>query len=156
LSTVAKQLTLSGQVQGVGFRPFIYRIALENNLTGWVRNCVGIVEIHVQGHPRDLQGFQRDIFDKAPPLARPVLDSEMKSSVEPFDSFSILESQSQGNSYITVPRDLFLCDDCLSELNDPANRRYRYPFINCTQCGPRYTLIKNAAIRSGEYDDGWF
>ena len=142
MSTVAKQLILSGQVQGVGFRPFIYRIALENKLTGWVRNCVGIVEIHVQGHPRDVQDFQRDIFDKAPPLARPVLDSEMRSSVEPFDSFSILESQSQGNSYITVPRDLFLCDDCLGELNDPADRRYRYPFINCTQCGPRYTLIK--------------
>ena len=142
MSTVAKQLTLSGQVQGVGFRPFIYRIALENNLTGWVRNCVGIVEIHVQGHPRDVQGFQRDIFDKAPPLARPVLDSEAQSSVEPFDSFSILDSRSQGDSHITVPADLFLCDDCLSELNDPENRRYRYPFINCTQCGPRYTLIK--------------
>ena len=142
MSTVAKQLTLSGQVQGVGFRPFIYRIALENNLTGWVRNCVGIVEIYVQGHPRDVQDFQRDLFDKAPPLARPVLDSEMQSSVEPFDSFSILESRSQGDSYITVPRDLFLCDDCLSELNDPADSRYRYPFINCTQCGPRYTLIK--------------
>ena len=63
----------------------------------------GIVEIHVQGHPRDVQDFQRDIFDKAPPLARPVLDSEAQSSVEPFDSFSILDSQSKGNSHITVP-----------------------------------------------------
>jgi len=142
-SMSAKQVVLSGQVQGVGFRPFIYRIAVENNLTGWVRNCVGIVEIHVQGAPQNLADFSNDIFDKKPPLAKPVLESEEQADIEDFDSFNILESQAQGASLISVPADLFLCDDCLAELNDPSDRRYRYPFINCTQCGPRYTLIKS-------------
>jgi hydrogenase maturation protein HypF len=143
LRKAAKQLTLSGQVQGVGFRPFIYRIAVEHDLVGWVRNCVGIVEIRVQGRPQDLEKFIEDIFDRKPPLAKPKIESEKPVDVEAFDAFSILESQFNGIAQISVPTDLFLCDDCLAELNDPANRRYHYPFINCTQCGPRYTLIKS-------------
>ncbi|NOQ87359.1 MAG: carbamoyltransferase HypF [Gammaproteobacteria bacterium] len=139
----ARQIVLSGQVQGVGFRPFIYRIATKHKLTGWVRNCVGIVEIHVQGQSKDLKNFVSDIFAKKPPLAKPELESDRLADIGEFDSFSILQSQSQGDARISVPTDLFLCDDCLAELNDPSDRRYRYPFINCTQCGPRYTLIKS-------------
>jgi hydrogenase maturation protein HypF len=139
---VARKIILSGQVQGVGFRPFIYRIALENNLTGWVRNCIGSVEIHVQGKLRDVDRFSSDVFARCPPLARPGLESEEQADVETFDTFSILDSRDQGAAHITVPADLYLCDDCLAELNDPSDRRYRYPFINCTQCGPRYTLIR--------------
>jgi hydrogenase maturation protein HypF len=138
----ARKLILSGQVQGVGFRPFIYRIALQNNLTGWVRNCVGIVEIHVQGRPQDIERFTAAISTSCPPLAKPRLESEEMIDIEAFDEFIILESQDEGAAHITVPADLFLCDDCLAELNDPSDRRYRYPFINCTQCGPRYTLIR--------------
>jgi len=139
----ARQIILSGQVQGVGFRPFIYRLASEHDLTGWVRNCVGIVEIHVQGQTQDLNNFTSEIFKKKPSLARPELESDKQSDVGDFDTFSILQSQSLGEARISVPTDLFLCDDCLAELNDPSDRRYRYPFINCTQCGPRYTLIKS-------------
>ncbi len=139
----ARKILLSGQVQGVGFRPFIYRLALEHNLIGWVRNCVGVVEVHAQGETQDIEYFLNNIFDKKPPLAEPKLDSEEQIAIGDFNTFSILESQSQGNANISVPTDLFLCDDCLSELNNPADRRYHYPFINCTQCGPRYTLIKN-------------
>ena len=139
---VARKLILSGQVQGVGFRPFIYRIALEHNLTGWVRNCIGIVELHVQGRTQDLDLFSSDVFARCPALARPRLESEESADVDVFDTFTILESQHQGAAYITVPADLFLCDDCLAELNDAEDRRYKYPFINCTQCGPRYTLIR--------------
>lgn len=139
----ARQIVLSGQVQGVGFRPFIYRLAHQHKLTGWVRNCVGVVEIHVQGQPQNLENFLSDIFSKKPSLAQPRLESEKQAVPEAFDTFSILESQSQGVSHISVPADLFLCDDCLSELNDPSDRRYHYPFINCTQCGPRYTLIRS-------------
>ncbi len=139
----ARQIILSGQVQGVGFRPFIYRLAKQHKLTGWVRNCVGIVEIHVQGSSHNLEKFLNDIFDKKPPLAKPELESDTQIDVADFHEFSILESQSQGVSHISVPVDLFLCDDCLSELNNPSDRRYHYPFINCTQCGPRYTLIRN-------------
>ena len=139
----ARQIKLSGQVQGVGFRPFIYRLAKEYQLSGWVRNCVGFVEIHVQGQPQNLQHFTADIFEKKPSLAKPVLESDKASDIGEFDSFSILQSQNQGEADISVPADLFLCDDCLAELNDPSNRRHQYPFINCTQCGPRYTLIKS-------------
>jgi hydrogenase maturation protein HypF len=138
----ARQITLSGQVQGVGFRPFIYRIAQSHQLVGWVRNCVGVVEIHVQGQSQDLDNFLNDIFAKKPPLAKPELDSDQPTAIGDYPDFSILHSQSQGQAHISVPTDLFLCDDCLAELNDPSDRRYRYPFINCTQCGPRYTLIR--------------
>ncbi len=141
--TIARQITLSGQVQGVGFRPFIYRLATEYELSGWVRNCVGVVEIHVQGKSQNMENFVSDIFLKKPPLAKPELESDEKAVPEKFECFSILQSQQQGEARISVPTDLFLCDDCLTELNQPSDRRYRYPFINCTQCGPRYTLIRN-------------
>ena len=141
--TTARQITLSGQVQGVGFRPFIYRLALEHELSGWVRNCLGVVEIHVQGQAQNLESFLRDIFDKKPPLAKPELASDEQTEAGTFKSFKILQSQQQGEARISVPSDLFLCDDCLAELNQPSDRRYRYPFINCTQCGPRYTLIRS-------------
>ncbi|MDH5388554.1 MAG: carbamoyltransferase HypF [Gammaproteobacteria bacterium] len=138
----ARKILLSGQVQGVGFRPFIYRLALEHDLVGWVRNCVGAVEVHVQGEAENLENFVGDVFAKKPSLAKPKLESDELTAVGEFEIFSIKESQCQGNANISLPADLFLCDDCLAELNDPADRRYRYPFINCTQCGPRYTLIK--------------
>ena len=139
----ARQIVLSGQVQGVGFRPFIYRLASELELTGWVRNCVGVVEIFVQGQPQNLDNFLNDIFANKPPLAKPRLESDQQTDPGEFKTFSILQSQSQGDARISVPADLFLCDDCLAELNDPSDRRYHYPFINCTQCGPRYTLIRS-------------
>jgi len=101
----ARLITVSGLVQGVGFRPFIYRLATEHQLSGWVRNCVGVVEIHVQG---ELQGL-----NKFTSLARPQLESDKVSDIGDFDAFSILQSQSQGEKSISVPTDLFLCDDCL-------------------------------------------
>jgi len=138
----ARKITLSGQVQGVGFRPFVYRLAAKCHLTGWVRNCVGLVEIHVQGNTQDLVDFVSKIINDKPALANPVLESDELTELGNFDAFEILQSQTQGEARISVPADLFLCDDCLAELNDPQDRRYRYPFINCTQCGPRYTLIR--------------
>ena len=141
--TSARQIILSGQVQGVGFRPFIYRLAIEHELNGWVRNCVGVVEIHVQGQSQNLENFLADIFTKKPPLAKPKLESDKQTDPGEFETFSILQSQEQGEAHISVPVDLFLCDDCLAELNRPSDRRYHYPFINCTQCGPRYSLIRS-------------
>lgn len=139
----ARRIILSGQVQGVGFRPFIYRIAKQHNLSGWVRNNVGLVEIYVQGEPLNIDEFLEDIFEKKPTLAKPQLESANTVDSEDCDAFSILKSQSKGQAKISVPVDLFLCDDCLAELNDPLDRRYHYPFINCTQCGPRYTIIQS-------------
>ena len=142
-NTRARHIVLSGKVQGVGFRPFIYRIATQYQLTGWVRNRVGLVEVHVQGRGENLEQFVSEIFSHAPPLAQAVLQSDAPVDAGAFDKFVILQSLDQGEANISVPADLFTCDDCLAELNTPTDRRYRYPFINCTQCGPRYTLIRS-------------
>jgi hydrogenase maturation protein HypF len=140
---IARKLVLSGQVQGVGFRPFIYRLANEFNLAGWVKNCIGVVEVQVQGEAACVDDFRRAIFDNKPSLADPVLDTDIEVDVTAIQSFRILPSAQQASTSISVPADLFLCDDCLAELNDASDRRYRYPFINCTQCGPRYSLIRS-------------
>ncbi len=142
-SNTARKLLFTGKVQGVGFRPFIYRLAKKNHLTGWVKNCVGIVEIQVQGKEKNINQFVREIFEKKPSIAEPKLASNKQTRVTDLQEFIILQSQHQGDADISVPNDLFLCDDCLAEINDPSDRRYRYPFTNCTQCGPRYTLINN-------------
>ena len=142
LTARAKRIVVSGQVQGVGFRPYIYRHAQTHRLCGWVRNRSGRVEIHVQGEPRQLDGFVATLIDCAPPLARPRLESVEEAPCGEIDGFTIRRSQADDAVDIHLPPDLFTCDDCLRELNDPADRRYRYPFINCTQCGPRYSLIR--------------
>ena len=138
----ARRLTVEGQVQGVGFRPFVYRLATHHRLTGWVQNCSGQVEILVQGAPAALDAFARGLLEQAPPLAKPRISSA--HSVVPVASadFSISPSAAGSERDVHVPPDYFACDQCLAELGDPGNRRYRYPFVNCTQCGPRYTLIR--------------
>ena len=138
----ALHLIVSGRVQGVGFRPFIYRLAQSHRLTGWVRNRTGQVEIHVQGENQALYAFTRRLFQHAPPLSQPQLESCEPATVDALDGFTIRKSAAAGSCSIHVPPDLFTCDDCLAELHNPQDRRYRYPFINCTQCGPRYTLIR--------------
>jgi hydrogenase maturation protein HypF len=134
---------IGGRVQGVGYRPFVYRLAHSLGLCGWVRNSGGTVEIHAQGPAPLLQKFGRALLDEAPPAARPQLLEERTAPEEAATEFRILASASGAPTQIHLPPDLFACDDCLAELRDPAARRYRYPFINCTQCGPRYTLIES-------------
>ncbi len=138
----ARRLIVTGQVQGVGFRPFVCRLAHEFNLSGWVLNRTGTVEILIQGEPNFIDRFMTLLIDNAPPLARPTLARWKTAEPDDLDSFSILDSIAESSSAIHIPPDYFLCGDCLAELQDPKQRRYRYPFINCTQCGPRYTLIK--------------
>lgn len=135
------RITLSGHVQGVGFRPFVYRIAVQHGLTGHVQNKMGEVEVVASGDSQSLARFQQELVSKAPPLSRPHIDSAEPSEYQSFTGFSIIESAEAAVAKIFVPPDFFMCDDCRNELEDPADRRYRYPFINCTQCGPRYTLI---------------
>src|SRR5450755_1874504 len=131
-----------GRVQGVGFRPFVYRLAHSLGLRGWVRNSGGTVEIHAQGPAPLLKTFGRALLDQAPPASRPQLLEERAAPQEAATEFRILASAAGAPAQIHVPPDLFTCDECLIELRDSAARRYRYPFINCTQCGPRYTLIQ--------------
>ncbi|MFP5505536.1 MAG: carbamoyltransferase HypF [Gammaproteobacteria bacterium] len=138
---IAQFITISGKVQGVGFRPFVYRLAHQHDITGWVRNANGTVEIHAEGEPAQLQQFEQALIAEAPPLAAPGRLTVTDRAVERAQGFSILDSSASEHADIHLPADGYVCADCLAELNDPANRRYRYPFINCTQCGPRYTLI---------------
>ena len=138
---VARHITISGRVQGVGFRPFVYRLAHQHGVTGWVRNVNGAVEIHAEGSPAQLLRFSNALRGEAPPLSSPGPVESTDCAPEHADKFSILDSQSADAADIHLPPDGFVCADCLAELHDPANRRHRYPFINCTQCGPRYTLI---------------
>jgi hydrogenase maturation protein HypF len=138
----AKKIILSGVVQGVGFRPFIYRHALSHALQGWVRNSSGRVEIHVQGHLSSLDDFVNSLLASAPGLSQAVIESVVETGQIETGEFLILASKADADADIHLPADLFTCNDCLEELNDPRDRRHRYPFINCTQCGPRYTLIE--------------
>jgi len=138
-----RRLRLSGQVQGVGFRPFVYRLANELGIAGTVQNLRGEVEVVAQGSAASVERFVRDLIERAPPFARPVL-RENQASHDPAagSGFNILDSVATQGTAICVPPDYFTCDACLAELQDPTDRRYRYPFVNCTQCGPRYTLIR--------------
>ncbi len=137
----ARCLLLDGRVQGVGFRPFVYRLAQWHGLKGRVQNLAGQVEIHVEGAAPALEAFEAALLQEAPPLARPRILSSTVVSKQGFAAFNIEASRGDLPARIHVPPDYFACDDCLRELRDPRDRRYRYPFINCTQCGPRYTLI---------------
>lgn len=133
---------VTGQVQGVGFRPFIYRLAHDHGLKGWVRNETGQVEIVAEGEADILALFAREMVAKAPPLAKPIVHPAEPSASPQCGGFTIVQSEQGRVHQVYVPPDYFTCDACLKELADPGERRYRYPFINCTQCGPRYTLIK--------------
>lgn len=135
-------ITLTGHVQGVGFRPFVYRIALQHGISGEVQNRVGEVRIIATGSRLAIAQFQKDLIAAAPPLSRPAIASVDPVEPQVFDAFTIAASSENADARIFVPPDYFMCDDCREELQDPKDRRFRYPFINCTQCGPRYTLIR--------------
>ena len=135
-----RQHTIQGIVQGVGFRPFVYRLAHELNLTGWVRNTTAGVEIEIQGEDAALEAFECALQNDLPPLALVTSHSRSDIPVGDEGSFAILPS-GDGASNIQIAPDSAICSDCLRELFDPADRRYRYPFITCTNCGPRYSII---------------
>ncbi len=137
----ARRWRLSGRVQGVGFRPFVFHLAQAHGLAGWVRNLAGEVEIHAQGEARALTRFAEALIARAPPMAQPVLACQAPTALQTLTGFAILTSEANLPMQAHLPPDASLCDDCRRELANPRDRRYRYPFINCTQCGPRYTLI---------------
>jgi hydrogenase maturation protein HypF len=131
-----------GAVQGVGFRPFIYRLAAERNLTGWVRNSSQGVSVEVEGDKNELRRFLVSIDTEKPPRSS-ILSME-SSYLEPagFAGFEIRESDRSGSKTTIVLPDISTCENCLAEILDPDDRRYRYPFTNCTNCGPRYSIIE--------------
>jgi len=137
-----RAIRVRGTVQGVGFRPFVYRLAQELGLAGWVFNDTQGVAIEVQGPVQALQRFEQRLRSDAPPLSRvQALEARGTPALDAGTAFRILASRS-GAVKTSVPPDTATCADCLGELFDPADRRHRYAFINCTQCGPRYTLTR--------------
>ena len=132
---------VAGRVQGVGFRPFVFRLARRFSLTGHVQNTSGQVLIEAAGEENMLDAFGPALLAEAPPLAKPEVVRAEKISYRKRDRFEIIPSAATAEEQIHIPPDYFLCDDCKREMLTPGDRRYRYPFINCTQCGPRYTLI---------------
>lgn len=134
---------VEGIVQGVGFRPFVFQVARRWGLNGWVRNDATGVEIELEGDAEAVDGFLETLEREAPPLSsiRSIVVTE-----KPYENllgFHIVSSDASAHRTALISPDTALCDDCLRELLDPQDRRYRYPFINCTNCGPRYTIIQN-------------
>jgi hydrogenase maturation protein HypF len=136
-----RRFEIRGIVQGVGFRPFVHRLATERGLSGFVLNDGRGVVVEAEGDPQALEGFAIGLRSDAPSLAR--VDSVEAQALDPTGElgFEVLRSE-QGSGMAAIPPDVATCETCLRELFDPADRRYRYPFINCTQCGPRFTIVE--------------
>src|SRR5918998_2443319 len=138
-----REISVRGIVQGVGFRPFIYALAGRHGLTGLVRNDAEGVHIEAEGSPEELDLFLRDIREKAPPLAVVEALSWRPLAVQREGNFRIEESREGFRRRALISPDVATCEECRAELFDPANRRYRYPFTNCTNCGPRFTITRS-------------
>lgn len=138
---IACYIRVRGVVQGVGFRPYVYRLARANMLAGWVLNGNQGVEIHLEGVEEDLATFVREIRIK-PPAAAHIAEIEVESApCQGLSDFTIRDSDGLDRPSVRVSPDLPVCDECLAELFDPSDRRYGYPYINCVNCGPRYSVI---------------
>jgi hydrogenase maturation protein HypF len=134
-------LKITGQVQGVGFRPFVYNLANQLGICGYIANTTEGVLIEAQGTAETIESFIRSVITKSPRLASPQLaGSELIDIIENDDTFVIKCSMHTSGRRMSITPDSAVCEDCIKEMFDPADRRYRYPFINCTNCGPRYTI----------------
>jgi hydrogenase maturation protein HypF len=138
---VAKRLNVNGIVQGVGFRPFVFQLAARHGLNGEVANTSEGVSIHIEGPAPSVTAFEAELAAKSPPLAQVVNISACSEPFKHCTEFAIVKSKGASEKFTLISPDVSICDDCLAELFDPRNRRHRYPFINCTNCGPRYTII---------------
>ena len=136
-------IIIKGAVQGVGYRPFVYRIAQAHGIRGWVRNDGLGVMIEAVASKEGLNTFVRSVTTTRPPLAK-VQSMEVKDGPykDPPESFAVVQSERGERIDVDITRDSAVCEACLVEMRDPANRRFGHPFVNCTDCGPRYTIIK--------------
>jgi hydrogenase maturation protein HypF len=140
---IRKEIQVSGIVQGVGFRPYVYRLATDRNLRGNISNTSAGVTIEIQG-PRELvEDFVARLPGEAPALAQITRVIVREKPCRPEESFEILPSHGGGHASALISPDVAVCDDCLRELFDPHDRRHLYPFINCTNCGPRFTIVRD-------------
>ena len=141
-SLIRRRIDLRGQVQGVGFRPFVYRLATEHTLVGHVANNSNGAVIEVEGPTETIEAFEADLVGQLPPLAH--IAELRHTQLAPIGetAFQIYTSQADEHTRPEVTPDAATCADCRRELFEPSDRRYRYPFINCTNCGPRYSIIR--------------
>ena len=140
---VTRKIHITGIVQGVGFRPYVYNLATSLGIHGWVRNTSGGVEITASGAQPDLEKFIHTLQHQ-PPVLSYIDDFIVMFAVpEQFDRFEIRDSSTNSGEFVPISPDMSICEDCRRELFDPSDRRYRYPFINCTNCGPRFSIIKD-------------
>jgi len=137
------KVQITGIVQGVGFRPFVFNLANRLGLKGWVKNTSAGVTLEVDGEPQVLDRFLDILQKEAPAMSKIDQININKKPVEGFTSFEIIASEPIPSAFQPISPDISICSDCLKELFDPSNRRYRYPFINCTNCGPRFTIIED-------------
>ncbi len=142
MQSTAVRISIRGVVQGVGFRPFVYRLAEQCGVRGWVLNGAAGVEIHAEGAEREVERFVGELQSSAPTAARVERFTAVASEPSGFADFQIRHSLHENRPTVRVSPDLAVCSDCLRELNDPADRRFEYPYINCTNCGPRYSIIR--------------
>lgn len=140
--SAARRIRVLGVVQGVGFRPFVYRLARAHGLNGWVLNEPEGVAIHLEGSEAALEVFLRELGAGAPEVARITAIEVRAVEHAGFESFTIRESENHGHVSARISPDLPVCEDCLRELFDARDARFHYPYINCTYCGPRYTVIE--------------
>ncbi|MGH9285255.1 MAG: acylphosphatase, partial [Acidimicrobiales bacterium] len=137
-----RRLRVRGTVQSVGFRPFVFRTAVALGLSGWVENDSEGVLIEAEGSPAALDELARSLAERPPPLALVTsVEANVLGPTGDGGGFIVRESRAVGPPAVAVSVDVATCAGCLAEMDDPADRRYRYPFINCTNCGPRYTII---------------
>ncbi|HEV8432074.1 MAG TPA: acylphosphatase, partial [Thermoanaerobaculia bacterium] len=139
-----RRIEIRGVVQGVGFRPWVYQLATRERVTGSVRNDSTGVVIDAYGDDEALARFTETLENQSPPAARVREIFWRLIPYETNDTFTIAKSETSENKRVTIPPDLATCDDCLIEVFDPNDRRYLYPFTNCTNCGPRYSIVTGA------------
>ena len=146
---IAKKIVVKGIVQGVGFRPFIYKNATKNNLKGFVNNTSKGVFIEVEGYEEDITSFIEEIKHKPPVLSKVTDIKIIDKEIEGYTNFKIIESKEEEEAITLLSPDIATCDDCLADISDVNNRRYRYPFTNCTNCGPRFSITKKVPYDRG-------
>ena len=146
---IAKKIVVKGIVQGVGFRPFIYKNATKNNLKGFVNNTSKGVFIEVEGYEEDITSFIEEIKHKPPVLSKVIDIKIIDKEIEGYTNFKIIESKEEEEAITLLSPDIATCDDCLADISDVNNRRYRYPFTNCTNCGPRFSITKKVPYDRG-------
>jgi len=137
-----RRVKIGGVVQGVGFRPFVYQLAHRYHLNGFILNDAAGVRLEIEGTKKTIEAFMEALQNELPPLARIDTLSSEETECVGYARFQILQSETHNNKSALVSPDIAICINCLREMNDPKNRRYRYPFINCTDCGPRYSIIQ--------------